>query len=123
MATKKRAPQQPSPSSVTPASGFHRIHMVGDQDWLTVYLPLDDEHRLLRMGTTPWLLKALIDGTEWFGELHSGDGSANRITWESDWPDTDTDLGTVPLRLRAPVVLQDEDGSRWTFTIRSLIRV
>jgi hypothetical protein len=89
------------------AARAHRVHLVSDDgDWLTAYLPLDPERRLVR-APEPWLVKATFGGDDYFGEFKRGDKKWNRILWSGAAPSF-LDLGTIPVRRYATVRLYDE---------------
>jgi hypothetical protein len=78
--------------------GLYRVHLVSGEDWITIFLPLDAEGLLDRERTGgPYLLKALWDSNEYYGELHARQGD-HRIEWGADAPDSLTDLLMAPLR-------------------------
>lgn len=107
--------------------GVHRIHLVWVDDGvhsgskrfgpvagathITAYLPLDVERRLLRRSPAPWLVKAALAANNWFGEISWGDGRWNLITWSDDSKSL-IDLGTVPVRVGAPVVFHLDESDQ-----------
>ena len=71
------------------------------------------------------MLKALWDGTIYYGELLPEKGKHHRIQWDSG-PDSFTDLGTVPVQTGRLVRISGSDdlNAEWReFVIHEVTRV
>lgn len=106
---------------------YFRVHLksMGDEDSLTVYLPLDADGNLDRRGHSPWLVKTVWDGYMYYGELIISDDGAARLEWGGDSPDSNTDLGTAPLRMNSIVtVFESEPNSpKYLFVVANIVEV
>jgi hypothetical protein len=104
---------------------YHRLHMrTDDGDHVTAYLPLKDG-QFAKAGPQPYLLKALWDNTDYYGELKAQDGSHHRIEWE-DTSVSLTDLGKAPLKRGAVIRIfysDSTDADFKEFVVIELARV
>jgi hypothetical protein len=93
---------------------YHRIHMRSrDHDVVTVYLPLRDG-RFEKTGPQPFLMKALWNGEDYYGELKPETGLHHRITWDRG-PESITDLGTAPIKRGSVVRIFESDTTEADF--------
>jgi hypothetical protein len=93
-----------------PKGHYHRIHMrSGEGDYLTIYLPLDENGHFQPGGAQPFLLKALWDHHDYYGELTIEAGPYHRIIWD-EGPDALTDLGKAPLKRGGIVRISETDA-------------
>ena len=93
---------------------YHRIHMRSrDGDHVTAYLPLADG-RFAVSGQQPFLMKALWNGDDYYGELQPQAGAHHRITWDSG-PDALTDFGTAPVKRGAVIKIFESDTTHADF--------
>jgi hypothetical protein len=93
---------------------YHRIHMRSrDGDHVTAYLPLANG-QFDRSGPQPFLMKAVWNGHDYYGELRPQAGTHHRIVWDSG-PEALTDLGTAPIRRGAVLRIFESDTTRADF--------
>lgn len=106
---------------------YYRIHLKADDgDSLTVFVPLTDTYTYDPTAPKPHLARAVWDGDVWHATFRvTPSGTANEfVEWSTsavadyEWVDTDTDLLTVPVRIRQAV---EVDG--FMFKVVSLERV
>ena len=86
----------------------------GTGDWVTAYLPLGADGKVLARAPRPYLLKALWNEDVYYGELSPETGRYHRIQWDSG-PDSFTDLGKVPIDVGRIVRISEEDdvNAKW----------
>jgi hypothetical protein len=90
-----------------PTTEYHRVHLrSGEGDHVTTYLPLADG-RFEKSGPQPFLMKAVWNGDDYYGELRPQAGKHHRIVWDSG-PDSLTDLGMAPIK-RGSIIRIYED--------------
>jgi hypothetical protein len=105
-------------------AGFYRIHLqADDDDWLQIFVPLDDSARLDRDRPRPYLFKSQWKKEVFFGELQVDRGSDHRLVWAAEAPDSLTDFLTVPLTANSLVRVWEgdsRDSAVYTFRVRSM---
>lgn len=107
--------------------GYYRVHLVAqDGDWITLYVPLNEDGWYDRNAPKPHLLKSSWEDGEYYGELVVTGERFNRIIWADDYPDSLTDILRAPIHDRAIFTVfetDDRNSERWTFTVKDIRRL
>lgn len=104
--------------------GYYRVHLVAqDGDWITLYVPLNEDGWYDRTAPKPHLLKSSWEDSEYYGEVVVTGERFNRIIWADDYPDSLTDMLRAPMHDGAIYTVfenDDRNSDRWTFRVKDI---